>query len=138
MALANPREDISVPSVQDTINDMNKCLDLASDNLRAARETQKRYADKKRRPVSFSVNDLVLLSTLNIDLTSQSRRLAKKLQSRYIGPYKILQVVSPVAYKLELPVSFRIHPVFHVSLLKPYSQSAKFPKRTLPPPPPEI
>ncbi|XP_071917098.1 uncharacterized protein [Coffea arabica] len=45
----------------------------------------------------------------------------KKLQLRFVGPYKILQCVGNVAYKLELPPSFsRIHNIFHVSMLKKY------------------
>ncbi|XP_071902656.1 uncharacterized protein [Coffea arabica] len=45
----------------------------------------------------------------------------KKLQPRFVGPYKIIQRVGNVAYKLELPPSLsRIHNVFHVSMLKKY------------------
>ncbi|XP_027109239.1 uncharacterized protein [Coffea arabica] len=45
----------------------------------------------------------------------------KKLHSRFVGPYKVIQRVGSVAYKLELPLSlFRIHNVFHVSMLKKY------------------
>ena len=45
----------------------------------------------------------------------------EKLQPRFVGPYKILQLVGNMAYKLELPPSLsRIHNVFHVSILKKY------------------
>ena len=45
----------------------------------------------------------------------------KKLQPRYVGPYKILQRVGNVAYKLEMPPNlFQIHNIFHVSILKKY------------------
>ncbi|XP_027156234.1 uncharacterized protein LOC113757009 [Coffea eugenioides] len=45
----------------------------------------------------------------------------KKLQPRFVGPYKILQRVGNVAYKLELPPNLsRIHNIFHVSMLKKY------------------
>ena len=41
-----------------------------------------------------------------------------KVSSKYYGPYKVLQKIGTMAYKLELPTSLRVHPVFHVSFLK--------------------
>ncbi|KAL8273036.1 hypothetical protein Esti_003089 [Eimeria stiedai] len=74
--------------------------------------TQKAFADSSRRPLEFSVGDLVWVSTPYI-----AARGCPKCQQRHIGPYRILERIGPAAYKLQLPPSMLIHPVFHVSLL---------------------
>ena len=69
------------------------------------------------------------MSANNIALASQASRPSKKLQARFIGPYRIKKVVSKVAYQLELPPTLRIHPTFHVSLLRKYEDPESFPHR---------
>ena len=58
-----------------------------------------------------------MLSTQNLKVPSG---LTRKFSSKFIGPFKILTVVSPVACKLELPASWKIHPVFHISQFRKY------------------
>ena len=55
----------------------------------------------------------------------------QKLQNQFLGPYPIVKVLSPVTYKLDLPPTMKIHPVFHVSLLRPYSDPAVIPGRPI-------
>ncbi|KAI3761239.1 hypothetical protein L1987_51651 [Smallanthus sonchifolius] len=83
-----------------------------------ARSRQKSYADKRRKPLEFQVGDLVLLK---VSPWKGVIRFGKKgkLAPRYVGPFKILERIGKVAYKLELPPSLgSVHPTFHVSNLK--------------------
>ena len=76
--------------------------------------------NKHRKECNFTVGQAVLLDTRNLKLASSS---TKKLQPRFVGPFVICKRVGRVAYKLDLPSSSNVHPVFHVSLLKPYTGS---------------
>ena len=102
--------------------ELQKAVEVAKQAITAAQNRQKAYADLSRREVDFPVGAQVLLSTKNLRLRNDEREIARmKLLPKYIGPYTILEKVGPVAYKLDLPTSTKIHPVFHVSLLKPYN-----------------
>ena len=74
-------------------------------------------ANKRRRPISYSVGDLVWLKTDNLQLPST---LTRKLAPHWVGPFPIVQIISEHAMKLQLPHHWRLHPTFHVSLLKPH------------------
>jgi Chromo (CHRromatin Organisation MOdifier) domain len=107
-------------NLQDRIKHAKACL-------QAAQDRQKAYADRHRREVTFKVGDQVLLSTRNIKLKNPG---TKKLMPKYIGPFPITKLIGksdasgfiahPVSVRLALPAPMRIHPVFHVSLIKPY------------------
>ena len=51
------------------------------------------------------------------------QQLPVKLRRRWIGPYPVTMVISPVVYKWDLPPSWSVHPVFHVSNLKRFHRS---------------
>lgn len=57
------------------------------------------------------------------------RQVHKGLVRRYEGPYPIIKKVGKVSYQLELPSKLKLHPVFHVSLLKPYHEDMEDPSR---------
>jgi hypothetical protein len=80
----------------------------------------------------LQIGDLVYLSTGNLKLPPE---LSRKLAPRWIGPFAIEKVISPVAYKLSLPAEYgRLHPVFHVSLLKPHNGPVPIARAPLPVP----
>ena len=72
-------------------------------------------ANKHRRPAEFAVGVLVWLKSDNLQLPSTSTR---KLAPRWVGPHPILERIGAVSYKLQLPEHWKVHPNFHISLLK--------------------
>uniref|UniRef100_A0A2D4IPV6 Gypsy retrotransposon integrase-like protein 1 n=1 Tax=Micrurus lemniscatus lemniscatus TaxID=129467 RepID=A0A2D4IPV6_MICLE len=91
--------------------DVKKALEQTSQRVKA-------QVDKKRMNTKpYQVGDKVLLSTKNIKIKFSH----KKLEPRYIGPFTIKEVINPVTVKLDLPNWLgKIHPVFHINLLKEY------------------
>nr|GEW45863.1 putative reverse transcriptase domain-containing protein [Tanacetum cinerariifolium] len=89
-----------------------------NDRLKVARDRQKSYANKRRKPLEFSVGENVLLK---VSPWKGMVRFGKKgkLAPRFVGPFEITERISPVAYRLRLPEELNgIHDTFHVSNLK--------------------
>ncbi|KAL8441241.1 hypothetical protein Emed_007593 [Eimeria media] len=86
-------------------------------HLALAQRQQQRQANKKRRDLQFKEGDRVWLSAAHLPVSG-----SPKLRERYVGPFPVERVINDVTYRLTLPPSYTVYPVFHVSLLKPYHQ----------------
>ena len=104
-----------------------------SELIKSAQNQQAKYYDAKHKRVEFNVGNKVWLLSQNI----HTQRPSKKLNWKRLGPFPILEWIGMQAYWLELPLSMKIHPVFHISLLDRYIES-DIPTRVQPPPQPII
>ncbi|KAL0151794.1 hypothetical protein M9458_052945 [Cirrhinus mrigala] len=129
-------EPSNVPAVDHWFRESERVWDSAHHHLQRAVCRNKLFADARRRTSpTYQPGDQVWLSTRDLRL----RLPCRKLSPHYIGPFKILRQINDVTFQLQLPPRYRIHPTFHVSLLKPFFPSATEPPGAeLEPPPPEV
>lgn len=105
--------------MEDDIEHQQQVPYLLKDNLTLAQNQMKQLLYQHHSERNFDVGSWVLLQIQ--PYKQMSLKQAKKdnqLSPKYYGPYKVLQKIGIVAYKLELPASFLVHSVFHVSCLK--------------------
>ncbi|GJX04573.1 putative reverse transcriptase domain-containing protein [Tanacetum coccineum] len=100
------------------VQETTKKISQIKDRLKAARDRQKSYADKRRKPLEFSVGDYVLLKVLPWKGVVRFGKKGK-LAPRFVRPFEIIEKVGPVAYRLDLLEELNgVHDTFHVSNLK--------------------
>ncbi|KAJ1150750.1 hypothetical protein NDU88_003539 [Pleurodeles waltl] len=125
------RSPTPLPAITYFSNRLLQIHRLIRSNLLHTKRYMKKVADKKRRTTpDYNPQDKVWLSSKFLP----SRLSQNKFTPRYYGPFRILQLLNPVTVRLHLPHTWKIHPVFHVSQLKPYVPDPYSRQFSCPPP----
>ena len=131
----HPRHNISlnaaeqIPAAKKYLEKLAGAQERTAGLLKKAQKVQAvQYNCKRQETPTFEERELVWLLQKYIE----TKRSSTKLDNKKLGPFAILKKVRTHARKLELPVTMKIHPVFHVSLLEPFKGNLKDPKISRP------
>ena len=118
-----PREaTIMAEKAQTRVKDLHEIHEHIRHELAFVQQRMKHYANQKRlKGPIFKREDKVYLLRRNI----KTKRPSDKLDYKKLGPFTIEKVISETNYRLSLPKSMRIHPIFHISLLEPADPDAE-------------
>lgn len=95
----------------------------AKDALLIGQIAQQKYYNQGRLTKEFEEGDVVLINRQNLGLMRTEKGRGNKLLPKYDGPFEVAKKLSPVTYRLRLPLSYGIHPVLNISHLEKYVQS---------------
>lgn len=124
--------ECTIPAVSDTMDLFLSNNKLLQETMAKTQEYNKRMFDRKRRgELILEPGNQVWLSTTNVRMACPSRKLGPK----FMGPFSVKKRINNVAYELNLLSTLKIHPVFHISLLKPVIPNTFAGRSTDPPEP---
>ncbi|WVZ23343.1 hypothetical protein V8G54_001887 [Vigna mungo] len=107
-----------VEAVAADLVDRDEAIRQLKYHLLRAQQQMKKYADKKRRFMQLEVGEWVFIKLRPHRQSTIARRIIQKLAPRYYGPFLVVEKKGEVSYKVQLPESAKVHPVFHISHLK--------------------
>ncbi|KAH9752508.1 Endonuclease [Citrus sinensis] len=116
------------PAAHKLAREWHEEADITRAYLDKAARKMKKWADTRRRHVEYKEGDQVMINLLPQQFKTL-RKVHKGLVRHYEGPFRVVRHVGNVSYQLQLPPRLKIHPVFHVSLLKPYHEDMGEPSR---------
>jgi hypothetical protein len=111
--------DLLKPSADDESSEAARTRDQVADSIAFAQMDSKYHYDKKHLPMFLKVDDYALLRLHRGYNIPSIKCLGPKLSQQYVGPFRVKEKVGPLAYKLNLPLRWRIHPVFTIAQLEP-------------------
>lgn len=112
--------DHKIPAAEKRIKEVQKGREEAQAAIKISQEAMKKQQDRYGlEPPQWKVGTMVYLDHKNIKVQYPSAKLAP----RRSGPFPITELIGKSSYRLELPTKWKIHNVFHGSLLKPYIET---------------
>jgi len=124
-----PTRKTTIPSLEQRLLSIEEARKAAQE---AQCKAQESWIKEKPQYIPFAVGSKVWLEGTNLQLPSNT---TPKLSPRRYRPFKVVSQISKVAYKLELPSTWKIHDIFHASLLTPYKETDQHGPNFLEPPP---
>ena len=110
--------DCSVAAVDRSLQAREECITMLKFHMEKAQQRMKAQADKHRTDREYAMRDLVYVKLQPYRQFSVAQRLNHKLAPKFFGPFPIVSRIGSVAYRLQLPLTSKIHPVFYISQLR--------------------